>query len=281
MKMALGRGLGALIPDRSDSILEIDIERIVPNEYQPRKLFRDETLKELALSIKEKGIIQPIIVSRTDEGFFKLIAGERRWRAARMAGLKRLPAIVKDTTPTDALELALIENIQREDLTPIETAEVFQRLIKDFNLTHEELSKKIGKDRATVTNYLRILKLPDEVKRWIAEGRLSIGHAKVLLQVEDSGLQVDIARKIVQRGLSVRESESLVKRAMSPGGSRGSRPTAKDPQIASLEQRLIQHLGTKVRIHHRGKRGGKVEIEYYSLDELDRILEILMGCYNK
>ncbi len=275
MKMALGKGLGALIPDKSDSILEIDINSVVPNEYQPRKIFKDDTLKELALSIKEKGIIQPVIVRRSEDNSFKLIAGERRWRAARIAGLTKLPAIIKDTAPADTLELALIENIQREDLTPIETAEAFHRLIKDFNLTHENLSKKVGKDRATVTNYLRILKLPLEVKKRIADGALSIGHAKALLQIEDARIQLDAARKIIQRGLSVREAEALSKKLLSPPASRIS-PLTRDPQIASLEERLIRSLGTKVRIRHKGKKGGKVEIDYYSLDELDRLLEILM-----
>lgn len=279
MKTALGKGLGALIPEKekTEGILELDINIIVPNEYQPRRIFKDDTLQELASSIREKGIIQPVIVRKSTDNTFKLITGERRWRAAKMAGLTKLPAIVKDATPAETLELALIENIQREDLNPLEAAEAFQRLIKDFNLTHDDLSKKVGKDRPTVTNYLRILKLPSDIKKWIADGSLSIGHAKALLQIENTRVQVDTARKIVQKGLSVRETEALSKKASSSQRISSHKSHVwKDPQIASLEEKLRQSLGTRVRLFHKGKKGGKIEIEYYSLDELDRILEILM-----
>ncbi len=283
-KIALGKGLGALIPEREgaigiesyrEGVLELDINTILPNEYQPRRIFKDSTLQELALSIKEKGVIQPVIVRRGDDGLFRLIAGERRLRAAKLAGLKKLPAIVKDVAPAETIELALIENIQREELNPLETAEAFQRLIKDFNLTHDDLARKVSKDRATITNYLRILKLPSEIKSWIAEGSLSIGHAKAILQIENTQTQIDVARRIIKKGLSVREAEALSKRAV----SHATRPKAhlwKDPQIASLEEKLMHSLGTKVRLIHKGKRGGRIEIEYYSLDELDRLLEILM-----
>lgn len=278
MKTALGKGLEALIPDKkkSDGILELDINTIVPNEYQPRRVFKEDTLKGLASSIKEKGIIQPVIVRKSSDNRFKLIAGERRWRAAKMAGLAKLPVIVKDVTPAETLELALIENIQREDLNPLEAAGAFQRLIKEFNLTHDEISRKAGKDRATVTNYLRILKLPSEIKKWISDGSLNIGHAKALLQIEDAVSQLSAARKIVQKGLSVREAEALSKRVQSPRASVSKSNVWKDPQIASLEDKLRQSLGTKVRLFHKGKKGGKLEIEYYSLDELDRLLEILI-----
>lgn len=283
-KIALGKGLGALIPEREgairiesyrEGVLELDINTILPNEYQPRRIFKDSTLQELALSIKEKGVIQPVIVRRGDDGLFRLIAGERRLRAAKLAGLRKLPAIVKDVAPAETIELALIENIQREELNPLETAEAFQRLIKDFNLTHDALARKVSKDRATITNYLRILKLPSEIKSWIAEGSLSIGHAKAILQIENTQTQIDVARRIIKKGLSVRETEALSKRAV----SHATRPKAhpwKDPQIASLEEKLMHSLGTKVRLIHKGKRGGRIEIEYYSLDELDRLLEILM-----
>ncbi len=279
MKTALGKGLGALIPEkeRTEGILELDVNTIVPNEYQPRRVFKNDTLQELASSIKEKGIIQPVIVRKSTDNTFKLITGERRWRAAKIAGLTKLPAIVKDAAPAETLELALIENIQREDLNPLEAAEAFQRLIKDFNLTHDDLSRKVGKDRPTVTNYLRILKLPSDIKKWIAEGSLSIGHAKALLQIENTRVQVDTARKTVQKGLSVRETEALSKKASSSLRISSHKSHVwKDPQIASLEEKLGQSLGTKVRLIHKGKKGGKIEIEYYSLDELDRILEILM-----
>ncbi|MBI4654458.1 MAG: ParB/RepB/Spo0J family partition protein [Nitrospirae bacterium] len=284
MKMALGKGLEALIPEKRETLLtekpqgasELNINTITPNEYQPRRVFRDTTLQELAQSIKEKGIIQPVIVKKWEDGSFRLIAGERRWRAAKIAGLTKIPAIIKDVSPQETIELALIENIQREDLNPIETAEAFQRLINDFNLTHETLSQKVGKDRATVTNYLRILKLPSEIKAWVAEGSLSIGHAKALLQIESTGAQINIARRIIQKGLSVREAEVLSKKAGSPKSSLEKQSQRKDAQIASLEEKLMHSLGTKVRLIHKGKKGGKIEIEYYSLDELDRLLEILV-----
>jgi ParB family chromosome partitioning protein len=277
MKTALGKGLGSLIPEKGKKgeILELDINTIVPSEYQPRRVFNDEALEELASSIKAKGVIQPVIVKRDTVNTFQLIAGERRWRAAKKAGLKRLPAIVKEAAPAESLELALIENIQREDLNPLEAAEAFQRLINDFNLTHEELSSKVGKDRATVSNYLRILKLPPDIKKWIADGSLSIGHAKALLQIENLNLQVEAARRIIQKGLSVREAEALSKKISTHPPARRS-ATVKDPQIVSLEEKLKQGLGTKVSLVHKGKKGGKIEIEYYSLDELDRLLEILL-----
>lgn len=274
MKPALGKGLSALIPEQKQSsgILELDINIITPNEYQPRRFFDDKALDDLVSSIKEKGVIQPVIVRRISDRAYELIAGERRWRASKKAGLHKIPAIVKEAAPAEALELALIENIQREDLNPLETAEAFQRLIKDFSLTHEDLSKKVSKDRATVTNYLRILKLPSEVKRWIAEGSLSIGHAKALLQIDDPIAQTAAARKIIKNGLSVREAEALSKKTST---SRPKPKASRDPQIASLEEKLIQSLGTKVRLIHKSKKGGKIEIEYYSLEELDRLLEIL------
>ncbi len=278
MKTALGKGLGALIPEKgkTEGILELDINTIVPSEYQPRRLFNDNTLKELAASIKEKGVIQPVIVRKESNDVFKLIAGERRWRAAKIAGLSKIPVVVKEAAPAEAIELALIENIQREDLNPLEAAEAFQRLIRDFKLTHDDVARQIGKDRATVTNYLRILKLPSEIKRWIADGSLGAGHAKALLQIENVKTQIELAKKIIQKGLSVRAAEALSKKTLSPG-TLGHKPHAwKDPQIASLEESLRQSLGTKVRLQHKGKKGGKIEIEYYSLDDLDRLLEILI-----
>ncbi len=285
MKPALGKGLAALIPDkgkstsrdRSREILDLEINRISPNKYQPRRIFRDNALNELVASIKEKGVIQPVIVRKSTDSSYELIAGERRWRASQMAGLKKIPALVKDAAPVEALELALIENIQREDLNPLETAEAFQRLITDFKITHDDLSKKVGKDRATVTNYLRILKLPDGVKHWIAEGSLSIGHAKALLQIEDQKQLIQIARKVMESGLSVRATEALARKLPTASGSTSSPRPPKDPQIASLEEKLMHSLGTKVYLKHKSnKKGGKLEIEYYSLEELDRLLDILI-----
>lgn len=286
MKPALGKGLSALIPQKEkgkeaakvkgSEILELDIAAIKPNEYQPRKVFKDGALNDLVASIKEKGVIQPVIVRIVSDNSYQLIAGERRLRASGMAGLKVIPAIVKEAAPAEALELALIENIQREDLNPLETAEAFQRLIQDFNLTHEDLSQKVGKDRATVTNYLRILKLPSEIKRYIAEGSLSIGHAKALLQIENQRMQLDIAKKTIQSGLSVREIERLSKKLTSPDDSRSRLHPSKDPQIASLEEKLMHSLGTKVRLVHKSNKRGRIEIDYFSLEELDRLLDMLI-----
>ncbi|UCH44105.1 MAG: ParB/RepB/Spo0J family partition protein [Nitrospiraceae bacterium] len=279
MKTALGKGLSALIPEKNRThateVLQLDIKSIIANEYQPRRVFKDNALNELVASIKEKGVIQPIIVRKTGDHSYQLIAGERRWRATRTAGLSTIPAIVKDAAPAEALELALIENIQREDLNPIETAEAFQRLLQDFNLTHDSLSRKVGKDRATVSNYLRILKLPSEVKGWLAEGSLSIGHAKALLQIENRKALIDAAKKIIQSGLSVREAEAFSRKSSGSPAKRKKHLT-RDPQIASLEEKMIQSLGTKVRLIHKSSKKGKIEIEYYSLEELDRLLDILI-----
>jgi len=272
MKTALGKGLEALIPEKGEEVIYLDIDRIFPGEQQPRKTFRDDPLKELAASIKEKGVIQPVIVSRVGDGTFRLVTGERRWRATALAGLKKIPALIKNVASRDSLEIALIENIQREDLNPIETAEAFSRLITDFNLTQEDLSDKVGKDRATIANYLRLLKLPEEIKPLIYNGSLSTGHAKAILAVDGKVNQLEVARKIIKRGLSVREAEVLSRKISRPPKVKSN----KDPQISSLEEKLIKSLGTKVRILNKGKKG-KIEIEYYSLDELDRLLEILLG----
>ncbi len=272
MKTALGKGLNALIPDKGEEVLYLDIDRILPGGQQPRKRFNETSLKELSASIKEKGVLQPIIVSRTGDGTFGLIAGERRWRAAVLAGLKKIPALVKNVASKDSLEIALIENIQREDLNPIETAEAFNRLLNDYKLTQEELADRVGKERATVANYLRLLKLPDEIKTMLYDGPLSMGHARALLSIEGRASQVEAARKIIKNGLSVREAELLAKKSARPT----ARAKTKDAHISSLEEKLIRHIGTKVRIIHKGKKG-KIEMEYYSLEELDRLLEILMG----
>lgn len=273
MKAALGKGLNALIPEKGEEVLYLDIDRIMPGKQQPRRIFHEGSLKELAASIKEKGVLQPVIVSRTGDGTFNLIAGERRWRASVLAGLKKIPALIKNVASKDSLEIALIENIQREDLNPIETAEAFDRLMKEFDLTQEDLSTKVGKERATVANYLRLLKLPDEVKTMLYNGSLSMGHAKALLTIEGKAHQIEAARKIIRNSLSVRDAELLVKKGSKPAKT----VPIKDAQIASLEEKLIKQLATKVRITYKAKKGGKIEIEYYSLDELDRLLEILMA----
>lgn len=274
MKAALGKGLDALIPKKNEEIVEIEIERLLPGKEQPRKVFRDKPLEELAASIKEKGVIQPIIVTRGASGIFNIIAGERRLRASRLAGLKKIPAIIRTLSDEDALETALIENLQREDLGPIETATAFQRLMREFNLTQEALSDKVGKDRATVANYLRLLKLPEEIKDLINDGKLSMGHARAILAFEDPKAQIAAAKAIVQKGLSVREAEALAKTGL-PKEKKAKTEKPSDPHVADLEQKLTRSLATKVKIHHKGK-AGKIEIEYYSLEELDRLLDKLL-----
>ncbi|MFO0754099.1 MAG: ParB/RepB/Spo0J family partition protein [Thermodesulfovibrionales bacterium] len=275
MKAALGKGLEALLPEKGDEVIKIDIDKIRPNEYQPRKVFRDEALQDLSASIKEKGVLQPVIVSRLADGAFRLIAGERRWRAATLAGLKKIPALIKDVSSQDAIEIALIENIQREELNPIETADALQRLLKEFNLTQEALSQRVSKDRATIANYLRILKLPDEIKALINNSSLTLGHAKALLSLESRQKQIEAANRIISGGLSVRAAEALCKKSAEDSPSKAKKRKDKLPEVEELEHQLIRSLGTKVRIQHKAKRG-KIEIEYYSLDELDRLLEILL-----
>ena len=272
MKTALGKGLDALIPDKGENIIQIEVSRILPGKQQPRKVFNEISLNELSASIKEKGVLQPILVSRTGDGSFNLIAGERRWRATVQAGLKKIPAIVKNVDSRDSLEMALIENIQREQLNPIETAEGFNRLMQEFSLTQEELADKVGKERATVANYIRLLKLPSEIKDMIYTGKLSMGHARALLAIEGRIGQVEAARKIIRNGLSVRETELLAKKSGKPAKIRSE----KDPQIAALEEKLIRNLGTKVHIIQKNKKKGKIEIEYYSLEELNRLLDMLL-----
>jgi ParB family chromosome partitioning protein len=276
-KQALGKGLGALIPDLSSlddkerkalGVNDIELEKIVPNEFQPRKHFDDEKLKELAASIKEQGVIQPIIVHKMSGGY-QLIAGERRWRAARLAGLKTIPALVKEATKRELLEMALIENIQREDLNPLEAAEAYKRLQDEFKLTQDELSKRVGKERSTVTNFLRILSLPKEVKHEIATGSLSMGHAKALLSLERVRDQLRAAALIVKKGLSVREAESIATRLKNPPKEKKVHQSS---ELKAVVEKLKKSLGTKVSISARSK-GGRIVIEYYSADDLDRILE--------
>ncbi len=274
MKKALGKGLDALIPnfenpEKEASLIEVEIERILPGIAQPRTGFDEKALKELAQSIKEKGIIQPVILSRTGDGTFRIIAGERRWRAAKIAGLEKIPAIVKDVSPAEAVEIALIENLQREDLDPVETASAFERLLNEFNITQEELSQRVGKDRATIANYLRILKLPDEIKIYLKDGSLTMGHAKAIVSIDDSQKQKEVAQIVLKKSLSVRQTEELIKRFAKPFLKRQKE---KIPEIAELEDRLTSELGAKVKISHKGK-SGRLEIFYNSLDELDGILQ--------
>jgi ParB family chromosome partitioning protein len=276
-KQALGKGLGALIPDlstlddkgrKSLGINEIELDKIVTNEYQPRKTFHNEGLKELAASIKEHGVIQPIIVHRIGANY-GLIAGERRWRACRLAGLKTIPALIKEATKRELIEQALIENIQREDLNPLEAAEAYKRLQDEFKLTQEDLAKRVGKERSTITNFLRILGLPKEVKQNLATGALSLGHAKALLSLERVRDQIHAAAMIVKKGLSVREAEAIANRLKTPPRKKKA---SKNNELKAVEAKLRKTLGTKVSIRAKAK-GGRIVIEYYSNEELDSILE--------
>lgn len=279
---ALGKGLSALIPDvpetRGSAPAEIDIDLIEPNDLQPRTTLDDPRLDELTRSIKANGIIQPIVVRR-DGDRYRIIAGERRWRAAQRAGLLKVPVAIRDVA-TDGrqqfLQLALIENVQREDLNPIEEATAYRRLAEEFHLTQDEISAAVGKDRSSIANYVRLLKLPEEVRSSLAAGELSMGHARALLGLTDEGGQRHLAREIVSRGLTVRETESLVKKASEPPTSAvapGARAT--DVHTRAAEDRLKVALGTRVRIVRKGK-GGRIEIDFVSEDELQRLYEYLI-----
>ena len=278
---ALGKGLSALIPDapepRSPSTapMEVDVDRISPNEYQPRHRPDDTRLDELARSIKANGLIQPIVVRKVDGGY-RIIAGERRWRAAQRAGFTRIPVVVKEVAAgNDAqlLEMALIENIQREDLNAIDEAAAYERLSTEFNMTQEEIASAVGKDRSSVANHLRLLKLPQEVRAEVAGGRLSMGHARALLAITDEGGQRQIAREVIAQNLSVRETETFFKRLDRPASAeRGTKPA--DVHTRAAEERLRLILGTRVRIARRGK-GGRIEIDFTSEQELQRLFDVL------
>jgi ParB family chromosome partitioning protein len=281
-RVALGKGLGALIPEfekeESRTLLFCGIEEIVPNRSQPRKHFDESKLQGLAESIKEKGILEPLIVRRVDGGY-ELIVGERRWRAAQKAGLKEVPVLVKEIEGREALEFSLIENLQREDLNPIEEAEAFKRLIEEFNLSQGELATRIGKDRTTIANVLRLLKLPSEIRNHLLQNRITSGHARAILSLETKEKQKELCALIIQKGLSVREAEALAKR-WSEKPKRVVTPTKRgsdlESQLSSLQDSLRRHLGTKVHITQKGKRG-KIEIEYYSFEDLERIIEAILG----
>jgi len=281
-RMALGKGLGALLPEfgqaDSKALLYCGIEEIIPNRSQPRKHFDELKLQELAESIKEKGILEPLIVRRTDQGY-ELIIGERRWRAAQKAGLKEVPVMVKEVEGREVLEISLIENLQREDLNPIEAAEAFKHLIEEFNISQEDLSKRIGKDRTTIANTLRLLKLPLEIRNQLLQNRITSGHARAILSLENKEKQKDLCALIIKKGLSVRETEALAKR-WSEKPKKSTTPIKKrgdwESQLSSLQDSLRKYLGTKVQIIQKGKRG-KIEIEYYSNQDLERLVEAILG----
>jgi len=277
-RSALGKGLSALIPDSfepiSSSPMAVDIDRLTPNELQPRGNMDPAALEELSRSIASNGIIQPIVVRKVGDRFH-IIAGERRWRAAKLVGLRQVPVVVRDVAPgaeKSLLEVALIENIQREDLNPIEEALAYRRLADQFEMTQEAIAAAVGKDRVTVANTVRLLKLPEDIRAEVASGVLSMGHARALLALPDEAEQRRLARDVVARGLSVRETETLVKRTSAPVAP--AKPPAADVHTRAAEDRLRLVLGTRVRIVRRGTRG-RIEIDFGSEDELIRIYEQL------
>ncbi|MFQ5456161.1 MAG: ParB/RepB/Spo0J family partition protein [Nitrospirota bacterium] len=279
-RKALGKGLEALLSDKileevegQHRILTIDIHRIVPNKYQPRKVFDDDAIADLASSIKTKGVIQPITVRKSKNGGYELIAGERRLRAAQLAGCKDIPVIVKKASEEDMLELALIENLQREDLNPIEEAKAYYRLLREFSFTQEKIAGQVGKDRSSIANTLRLLSLPKEIQDDISSGNISTGHAKVILSIQDRKRQFSVEREVIKKGLSVRETESLIKRVKK---ERKYTEEKKELEILTLEEELKRGLQTKINIVQQ-KKGGKIIIEYYSSEELERIRDIILG----
>lgn len=273
---ALGKGIGALLDsatlEGNRKFFHCPIEEMRPHSDQPRKSFDDDKLEELAASIREKGVIQPLVVRKLPD-HYQIIAGERRWRAAQKAGLFEVPVVIQDVSEDWALEIALIENIQREDLNVMEEAFAYQNLIQKFDLTQEEVAKRVGKERSTVANAIRLLRLPAAVQNNVVAGKLSMGHARALLALEDENQVLQLQSRIIASGLSVRETEALVKGSKTPVTSGNSKKTAvKNPEIEHLAAELQLALGTQVRITPKG-RGGKIEIIYFTAGDLDRLLE--------
>lgn len=295
-RKVLGKGLSALLPQRpaqapappapastgspepktaSGAVLYVPLDQIEPNPLQPRTVFQPDRLMELSQSIAANGIIQPLIVCRKGDRY-QLIAGERRWRAARLAALDQVPVVVQDFADERLLEVTLIENIQREDLNPIEIAHAFERLGRELHLSHEQIGLRTGKDRSTVTNMLRLLRLPDAVQLLIAEERLTMGHARAILALPAEELQVALAERAAAEGLSVRQVENLVRKASAPPQPEPE-PARVDPNVKAAIEQLERSLGTRVRIVERTPQKGRIEIEYYSQEELDRIYGMIVG----
>lgn len=279
-KKALGKGLGALFEGVTKEaeamrVLQIEVDRIIPNRYQPRRVFDPAGLQELTESIKQSGLLQPVILRRRQDGQFELIAGERRWRASKAAGLKKIPGLIRDASDAQLLGLALIENIQREDLNPIEEARGFRRLNQEFQMKQEEIAHQVGKNRSTVSNALRLLGLPLEIQEEIGSGKLSSGHAKALLALTKTGDQVRLARQIKKKGLSVRDTEKWVKQ-FSQTSPRKKAVFRSFSAVLDVEEKLKRHLGTQVRIASKLK-GGTVQITYHDVSDLDRITGLILS----
>ena len=302
-RKALGKGLSALLPSRNPQPkvaepssspepppsapvsngqpIALQIDQIEPNPAQPRSIFQPDRLLELAQSIRSNGIIQPLVVQREGTRYI-LVAGERRWRAARIAGLETVPAVIQNVSPDRLLEVALIENIQREDLNPIEVAQALHKLAHDYALSHEEIGQRTGKDRTTVTNLLRLLRLPNEIQQLVAENRLSMGHARAILGLPTEELQREVAEKTVAQGLSVRQVERLIqtitakREPVGPSAAQKTSP-AQDPTVLHATKELEAALGTRVRIVAQSDSRGRIEVEYFSAEELDRLYNLLIG----
>jgi len=275
-KGGLGKGLGALIPEKGiegaryeTEVVQLEVDEIKPNRYQPRRKIDSERLEELIASVKARGLVQPILIRETEEGY-ELICGERRLEAARALGMRTIPAIVRSVSDVEALELSLIENLQREDLNPIEQAQAYKKLIDEFKIAHDELAKVLGKDRSSITNTIRLLKLPQPVQDRLLQGKISTGHAMAILSLGSPAAQIGLCERVIAKGLSVRATEELVREKVSPK----KEIIRVDPETVAIEEELQRLLGTKVRIRP-GRKGGRIEIEYYSNEDLGRILSYL------
>jgi ParB family chromosome partitioning protein len=290
-RKVLGRGLSALLSETpataaNEELREVDIDLIEPNNVQPRTRFDETQLEELAQSIKTNGVVQPILVRKTAGGRYQIVAGERRWRAAQRAGLQRIPSVIRDVPDDKMLELALIENIQRQELNAIEEAYAYKRLIETFNLTQETVAQRVGRDRTFVTNYLRLLRLPEDIQRLVEESKLSMGHARALLGIDDPDQQRQIANNIIERSLSVRDTERAVKRVVagedtSPAPAPASADRGSDANTRAAESKLRRRLGTQVHIlPNQSGDGGKIEVQYYNENDLQRVYELIMGSQN-
>jgi len=277
-KKALGKGLKAFLPEdysilKEEKFMELDIEKLKPNFNQPRKNFDPQAIQELTDSIKETGVLQPI-VAVPEKDHYKIIVGERRWRAAQKAGLKKIPVLIRLMKPEQQIEASLVENLQREDLNPMEIAEAYNRLAEELGYTQEKIAEKVGKDRASIANYLRLKKLPPSIQKMLSNGDLSMGHAKAILSVNDPELQVKLAKKITNENMTVRKIEKLV--SQTKESKEKKPPVSMDPDLMALKDELVDLLGTKVSISGSADRG-TLKISYYSLDELNRIYEIIKG----
>lgn len=294
-RRVLGKGLSALLPGRpvtppaaqgpapvaapagdAPGLQQLPLDSIVPNPRQPRNVFDGVKLNELAESIAANGILQPLLVRRQGDKF-EIVAGERRWRAAKLAGLAAVPVVIQDIADENVLTLALIENIQRDDLNAIETAVAFDRLSRELNLTHEEIGRRTGKDRTTITNFMRLLRLPEGVQGMLTDGRLSMGHARAILSLPTEELQINVAERVASQGLSVRAAEKLIQSLTEPKEIKEDNKVQIDPNVRAAEEELQRVLGTRVTIQRKNEKRGRIEIEYYSLAELDRLYALLVG----